>query len=550
MSTFSIFNKTKTKQMSKKHIFEEISQTIATGHVGFFFGAGTSRIAGIPTAKEIVNEIISSLELTDIPIEDTRTLNYPFEAFLEILGRYASLDKMLCVFELGVPTQFHWMVKHLVENNYVKQIMSTNFDMLIERTNIDNLNIVYDEKHFNNLSRDKVNYIKIHGGVNHVKTIRTVMGSIVQKELKSRRKQAIDFFFNNSSINVIFVFGYSCSDKMDITPFIKSNNNCNTKIIFINHKEDDTITKREFTKDSLFYGFNGYIVDCNTDQLVQYLIKQFGISCYFEQDSINPRKYLDYSDMSIYKKYLFVAGILFRNGHYEKALDVLKQALCHDGEEDSWAEIVSFMFEVYHNIQMTEEKNINEILRKNDSFQSFERNKELALKIFSHITDKKMQLTHIAGLAEHWGHLLLSFGKYEQALSEYKKAMVLFEQTKDTFRIYQCLNNIANTIFIRWKKGMSINSDEEVYSECYRIWYKCLCYFRRSKYLFEYEIACSNMAELLLRLNNHKKKRIERYIEKAEELSKYLNDMTGIAECKGLRNAFNLTCINTEQQQL
>lgn len=56
--------------------------------------------------------------------------------------------------------------------------------------------------------------------------------------------------------------------------------------------------------------------------------------------------------------------------------------------------------------------------------------------------------------------------------------------------------------------------------------------------------------KMLLRLNNHQKKRIERYIEKAEELSKYLNDMTGIAECKGLRNAFNLTCINTEQQQL
>lgn len=528
--------------MKKNQIFEEVSQTLSERSVGLFFGAGASRTAGIPTAKEIVNKIISSLELPDKYTKETTSLKYPFEAFLEILSRYAPLDKMLSVFQYGVPTEFHWMVKHMVENNYVKQIMSTNFDVLIEKTSISDINSLFDEKQFNNIPSDRVNYIKIHGDIEHPETIRTVMGSIVQSRLKSKRKEAIDFLFNNPTLKTILILGYSCSDRMDLSPFIRSNsNNSHANIIFINHTTDGKICKRAFPKDHLFYGYNGYILDCNTDELVHYIIKNFDISYCLEQDKFNVERCLDYSEMSVYKKYLFIAGILFRNGYYEKALDALKEALTFDGEEELWAEIISFMYEVYHNIQTREEKSINKILRPNDTFQSLENNKEKALDILSHISDKKTRLDRLAGLAEHWGHLLLSFEKYEEALIEYKKALGLFEQTKNVFRIYQCLNNIANTTFISWKKGATSISDEEVYKECYRIWLKCLVYFRRSKYLFEYEIACSNMVELLLHLNTKPRTRIKQYLEKAEELSIYLNDNTGIDECANLRNLFNQT---------
>lgn len=79
--------------MKKNQIFEEVSQTLSERSVGLLFGAGTSRTAGIPTAKEIVNKIISSLELPDKYTKETTSLKYPFEAFLEILSRYANLEK-------------------------------------------------------------------------------------------------------------------------------------------------------------------------------------------------------------------------------------------------------------------------------------------------------------------------------------------------------------------------------------------------------------------------------------------------------------------------
>jgi len=165
------------------------------------------------------------------------------------------------------------------------------------------------------------------------------------------------------------------------------------------------------------------------------------------------------------------------------------------------------------------------------TFEMVKEWKDKALNVLESISDDKERLNKIAGLKTHWGHLLLSYRRYDEALQSYQESLELLLQTSNTYRKYQCYNNFANTVFVRWKKGESVLKDDEVYHKCHKEWRRCLRYFRQSEYPFEYEISCENIAELLLSFRKNKTKRIERYLNTAKELSVYLNDQMGIDNC-------------------
>lgn len=517
---------------TEEQIFSRLAHVIEGGDIGFFFGAGMSRNAGVPVVSTIISRIVSSLTLPDYYAKTILELKYPFEAFLEILNRYIPIKKSLEVFNLGEPTEFHLLVKFLVEKGLVKQLMTTNFDLLIERTKIPELDVVYKEKCFRQLLADKVNYIKVHGGVNDVKTIRTLMGTIAKKQMRSKRKYAVDFFFNKAGLKTVFVFGYSCSDRLDLTPYIKSAANRNTRIIFVNHIQSDETKEIQLDKNNPFSGFENTSIECNTDSLIRYLAEYFQapISCNHNHYSID--EFFDFSSFAMYEKCLFGAGLLFRNGNLEDAASLLRYALQHDGERRQRVEIFSLLLEVYHNIQTNESRPMEELLPDGVTFEMVEEWKNKALGVLKNINNDKERLNKIAGLKTHWGHFLLSYRKYDEAMHSYQESLDLLLQTSNTYRKYQCYNNFANTVYVRWKNGESVLGDDEVYHKCHMEWRKCLIYFKQSAYPFEYEISCENMAELLLSLRKNQKKRINGYLKTAKELSDYLNDQTGVENCE------------------
>ncbi|MBQ6741332.1 MAG: hypothetical protein IJR04_01930 [Bacteroidales bacterium] len=523
----------------EEQIFSRLAHVIEEGNVGFFFGAGTSRNAGVPVVSTIVSKIVSSLALPEYYAKIILELKYPFEAFLEILSRYISIKDSLKVFNLGEPTEFHLLVKFLVEKGLVKQLMTTNFDLLIEKTKIPDLNVEYKENRFRQLAADKVNYIKVHGGVQDVKTIRTLMGTIAKKQIRSKRKYAVDFFFNKAGLKTVFVFGYSCSDRLDLTPYIKSAANSDTRIIFVNHTQSEVIKEIQMNKDNPFFGFKSSCIECNTDSLICYLAGYFQapVSCNHTSYSID--EYFDYSSLAMYEKCLFGAGLLFRNGNLEDAASLLRYALQHEGDHVQRVEIFSLLLEVYHNIQTNESKPMEEILPEGVTFEMVKEWKEKALNVLETINDDKERLNRIAGLKTHWGHFLLSYRRYDEALQSYQESLELLLQTSNTYRKYQCYNNFANTVFVRWKNGESVLEDDEVYQECHKKWRKCLRYFRQSEYPFEYEISCDNIAELLLSLRKNQKKRINDYLKTAKDLSEYLNDRTGVENCEEMMKKAN-----------
>lgn len=534
----------KSKSALYEKLAKELAQVIRQGNVGFFFGAGMSKHSGIPTARTIIDKIVMSLGFAPEQAEKIRELKYPFEVFLELLSIYASpkkMRKMLKIYDLGDPTQFHRLTRKLVEEKFVTQLMTTNFDKLIEGTNINNINVVYHEKYFQNLSSQVVNYIKIHGGSQRKNTIRTVISSIARKKLRTQRKKAMRFFFNEAWLKTIFVFGYSCSDKMDITPCLREIKNSKTNIIFIEHASDNKIST--IPKDNPFEGFgiSSKCIRCDTDNLIWELSKCFDLSASRTtvQKELDINKYLDYGCLSYGAKCLFAAKLLLRNGHYEDAANILQQALQNEGRNTAWAEMISLLFEVFHNIHTQTKKDICDILPSGASILSLVEDRKAAQAIFAEIPDKKESCNKVGELNLHWGHLLLSLRKYDGAILAYSSAMQRFKKTSNTYRVYQCKNNIANTIFWRWKGNASSMPQETVYQRCYSEWHSCLRYFSQSQYVFEKEIAYENMAELLLVFKKTQKKRILHYISEARKLSEYLNDQTGCDNCKKLKNKAN-----------
>ena len=413
-------------------------------------------------------------------------------------------------------------------------MLTTNFDLLIEKTDIPSLNVVYDEKESRFLSSEKVNYIKVHGGINKASTIRTVMNTIANKQMRVRRKLAIDFLFKKAKLKVVFVFGYSCSDKLDLTPYIKSAAGVITKIVFVNHSQGDATIEDLIGANNPFSRYEGFFVNCNTDRLIRYLIDYFQVPITYGQSHIKLNGFLDYSEITFYEKALFDTGLLFRNGCYEEAAGLLQNAIKFDGDSVNRVEMISFLFEIYHNIQSGSSITMVEILSQGVTYEMMEDEKDKALIVLKKVDDEKLRDNLIASLKTHWGHFLLSCKKYDEAMQSYEEALDIFRRTSNTYRVYQSHNNIANTIFIRWKEGRSELTGEEVYQRCYTRWHKCVTYFRQSAYPFEYEISCENLAELLLFFRRNQTKCIEKYLNTAKELSEYLNDLTGMTNCAEL----------------
>jgi NAD-dependent SIR2 family protein deacetylase len=220
--------------------------SLRSGELAIFCGAGISKNSGLPLANELKQSILEKLLIDKKGMDEVMNSNLPFEAFMESLSENSDITKILKIFREGNPNRNHILIAKLANNGSLKAILTTNFDLLIEKAfkkeglqeNVD-FKRYYNEEHFAQIDSDeltdKIGIFKIHGSADDMDSIRTTLKVVASKVLSDRRMRPIKYLFSSGKHKKVLILGYSCSDVFDITPQIQSIVANQKEIIFIEH---------------------------------------------------------------------------------------------------------------------------------------------------------------------------------------------------------------------------------------------------------------------------------------------------------------------------
>jgi len=266
-----------------KDFIDDLVKLFGSGKfkLSLILGAGISKNppSNLPLAAEIRHLVLAKLFANQTIDKDALSKlekAYPFEAFVQILAENSNfIDYLLKIFKLGEPNKNHTLIAKLVKKGYVSEILTTNFDLNLERA-FENeglafkkdFKVVSFEEGSTEISSESINVqilIKIHGSVDNKESIRTTLKQISAKRLLESRKKLIRQFFERAQ--VILVLGYSFSDEFDINPTLNELRT-KSKIFWIKHSKD--ISQPKLVQNLLYplENLNGKLVAYNTDEFI------------------------------------------------------------------------------------------------------------------------------------------------------------------------------------------------------------------------------------------------------------------------------------------
>lgn len=260
-------------------------------NVSIFTGAGVSYASNLPLASNLLNYIFQSTMPEEIKQNPDFALNIdsmPFEAFIELMVGYTGNDSIFSIFNGGYqPNDNHFIAAEMLHMGHLERIYTVNFDLLYEqafRRLSYEYKMLYRDEQFTsvNLADRKNNIVKLHGSAHDKDSMKFVLESITNKEKRSQRDNAVRYMFSREGQTVI-VFGYSISDKFDITPAIENIVDKKSTVIYVNHvsekansftvkKNNDYIAENHRDKGPQEYPFKdypGYFVEDNTDTFIK-----------------------------------------------------------------------------------------------------------------------------------------------------------------------------------------------------------------------------------------------------------------------------------------
>ena len=185
---------------------------------------------------------------------------------------------------------------------YLDRIYTVNFDMLYEKAfkqNSYNYKVLYKDEQFSdaNMNDTKNNIIKLHGSAHDHDSMKFVLESITNKTKRTQRENAVKHMFAKDS-HLIVIFGYSISDKFDITPTLERITDKKSTVVFVNHSDGPFYitsnnnydgNRPKAPREYPFIAFPGYYIEDNTDAFMKDWYKLlFGI-----QWEERPTKHVD-----------------------------------------------------------------------------------------------------------------------------------------------------------------------------------------------------------------------------------------------------------------
>lgn len=275
-----------------KDIQIEIENLFKKNNISFFCGAGISFNSGIPVVDSITIEILETLIKDKTEAKELHAVlkqrKRPFEAFMQTIINLSGDDQLLDIFNLGYPNANHLLIAHCCKVGIVKQIYTTNFDLLIENAfkivglEKDKDYLVFsNEKEFKKgvyliKKNDKrIKLFKLHGSIHDKTTIRTTLESIGKNDWLTERSKVIQYAFSYKPKSAAIIQGYSFSDFFDInTVLVKLKKT--KQILCVEHVNEigkgkllDLTTEK--LSVNLLKTFTGNKINSNNSQVTEFI---------------------------------------------------------------------------------------------------------------------------------------------------------------------------------------------------------------------------------------------------------------------------------------
>ena len=445
------------------NILKEISEGIKNKDFAVFCGAGISFNSGLPTVPLLAESILKKLDVKEEYIKEIMPnlkLKLPFEAFMETLAENSNISKILNLFKEGESNANQILIAKLAKVRLIKIIVTTNFDMLIEKAlekeglvrNKD-FKVYYTENQFSEIdfnalnNSNKISVFKVHGSIEDMESIRTTMKAVASEILSEKRQNVLKYIFSDESHKNVLVLGYSCSDFFDINPQIQRIENSENKIFFVDYDETTTYIKDIKDKNlkngnkNPFNKFNGYIVECNTDNLVKdiwncmngIIEKEYELKKYKIEWQIFVNGWGDNLKRDI--KHFICGQIFYKLSDFKKAIEFHENSLKIDkeiGDKAGESKCYANLGAAYHSL---------------GDFKKAIEFPENSLKIFKEIGDKAGESACYTNLGDDYQSLC----DFRKAIEFYLKAEEIFEEIgqkhylkivyKNIVDVYEKMNN-------------------------------------------------------------------------------------------------------------
>lgn len=268
---------------------EQIRNSLSLKRLSLWVGAGISRDApsALPLANELKPFLLAAIceSGTLRNFHEERLLSgkdievalkeYPLEAFIENLSESHNLLNMVSeIFRGGSPNKHHRLLARLARDGFVRQILTTNFDLLIERA-LEQLgcskgkdyDVYFTEDDFlKGAPQCRITISKIHGSAHDPESMRITLREVSSQRLAPGRVDALKRFLCQEEGDVLII-GYSASDDFDINPALSAMKPVK-RIFLVRHSPG---MQSIGPLPSPFDNFDGVTVSCATGQILENL---------------------------------------------------------------------------------------------------------------------------------------------------------------------------------------------------------------------------------------------------------------------------------------
>jgi tetratricopeptide (TPR) repeat protein len=243
-------------------VLDRASDFARNGRLAVFCGAGISKPSGLPDAVQMVRAILDWTSMSAAEkdwIASVVPSKLPFERLMEtVLDAMGERDKrdFLSVFRLGQPAIVHSFIAAASKRGHLNDIFTTNFDCHIETALARaELKLGTDVIQYHRIAElaasmpagKTLHLTKLHGTVDNPAEMAINVRTIAKMEAVGAMTDVITRALSQSQCGLL-VFGYSFSDRFDISPALEAASKRDPKVwvLVVDHDTGVEATSARF----------------------------------------------------------------------------------------------------------------------------------------------------------------------------------------------------------------------------------------------------------------------------------------------------------------